>query len=523
MTAPAVSGVEPQSQKRRFLHNLIWSWTGVVINIVLGLFLSPILVHRLGVAQYGVWVLLFSTMDYLRLLDFGLRAAVINRVARHKAQLEWMQVNETIVTAVLYFLAMSAACCMVAVLGRDIAMGLFKIDPALQHDARLLVLIIAMSISARLIFSPVTGALEAFQRFDLINRAYIANLTVRAIGSIALLLTGHGLVSLGYLVLAVTIGEDVWNFVSLKRIFPALQLSPRFIRREAFRGMVSYGKHSSVMAAANLFAIQSPTTVLGYLRGPSEVAFFALPWRLLMYTTEAFAKVGQITSSVTAELDAKRDSRNVWNMAVATNRTCLTLFMPAAIFLAIYGTPLLTVWVSPAVGRASGALLPVAVVPFLFAIAGQFNSGAVLIGQAKHGPYAWAIVAEVVCQVAGLFLVAPRYGAFGAACVVAVCLTSSRGIFLAIAMCRVNDFSLYEYLDAIYTRPLLAGVPVIGLAAALRLVFLPGRNWFELIAAATLIAGVYFAIAFFTVLDSTSRSQIVARVPGSRVLFRGIA
>ncbi|PYR76710.1 MAG: hypothetical protein DMF86_11415 [Acidobacteria bacterium] len=187
-------------------------------------------------------------------------------------------------------------------------------------------------------------------------------------------------------------------------MFPALTLSPRLVRREAFKGMFSYGKHSSVMAAANLISIQSPATVLGYVRGPSDVAFFALPWRLLMYTTEAFAKVGQITASVTAELDAKRDSRSVWSIAVVTNRHCLALFMPLAIFLTFYSTPLLTVWVSPLFGSASGPLLPVLVVPFLFAIAGQFNSGAVLIGQAKHGPYAYGIVAEMILSVAALLL-----------------------------------------------------------------------------------------------------------------------
>jgi O-antigen/teichoic acid export membrane protein len=500
------------STKSRFLYNVFWSWLGVVVNVVLGLILSAILVRRLGVARYGVWVLLFSTMDYLRLLDFGLRAAVINRCARHKARDEWSGVNETIDTAIVYVLMMSAACCLLAFFGRNAAMSLFNIEPALQHDARVLMMIIALSISARLIFSPVTGALEAFQRFDSINHAYIAALTARALGSIALLLSGYGLVSLGYLVLVVQTAEDVWNFVSLKRVFPELRITPRLVRREAFRGMLSYGKHSSVMAAANLVSIQSPTTVLGYLRGPSDVAFFAFPWRLLMYTTEAIAKVGQITASVTAELDAKRDTRNVWNMAIITNRNCLALFMPAAVFLVIYGTPLLTVWAGPVVARGSGPLLPVLVVPFLFAIAGQFNSGAVLIGQGKHGHYARAFVVEVICSIAALFVVVPRYGAFGAACVVAVSLMLNRCVYLAVLMCRVNGLSVREYLDAIYTRPLLCAVPCFALALTLR-VMLPGRNWFELIAAAALIAGVYFGIAFFAVLDQPTRRQILVRLP----------
>jgi O-antigen/teichoic acid export membrane protein len=506
-TAPA------GSPRRRFLYNVIWSWLGVAVNILLGIFLSPILVRKLGVAQYGVWVLLFSTMDYLRLLDFGFRAAVINRCARHRATLEWTRVNETISTAILYFLIMSAACCVAALLARGPAMDFFNIDPLLRPDARQLLLIIAVSISARLVLSPVAGALEGFQRFDLINRAYIGALTARAVGSIALLLSGYGLVSLGYLVLIVQTGEDIWNYVSLKRVFPELRLSPALIRREAFRGMFSYGKHSSVMAAANLVSIQAPSTVLGYLSGPTQVAYFALPWRLVMYTTEAFAKVGQITSSVTAELDARQDAQNVCNIAIATNRNCLALFMPVAIFLAWYAVPLLTVWVSPEMGRASGPLLPWLVVPFLIAGAGQFNSGAVLIGQGKHGYYAAGIVVEVICTIAALLLVVPRYGALGAGVVVAIALTAVRGVYLAVVMCRLNALSVRSYLDAIYTRPLACAVPAAALAVALRGTILPGHNWFELLSAAASIAIVYFVLAFFMVLDAPLRARILERIP----------
>jgi len=523
MKEAAVLSIPPTPQKTRFVRNVMWSWTGVAVNIVLGLFVSPILVRRLGVARFGVWVLLFSTMDYLRLLDFGLRTAVINRCARQKAQDDWAGVNRTINTALLYFLAMSALCCAVAFVGRDAAMTIFKIDPALHHDARLLMVIIAASISARLIFSPITAALEAFQRFDLLNRAYIGNLVVRAIGSLALLLSGYGLIALGGLVLAVTIGEDVWNFLSLRRVFPRLRLTPRVISRGAFRDMVGYGKHSSVMTVANMIELQAPASVLGSMRGPAEVAFFALPYRLLMYTTEAFAKVGQITASVAAELDVRQDGGSVWNMAVATNRNCLGLFMPLAIFLTVFATPLLTIWVSPEVGRHSDIVLIVLVVPFLFAIAGQFNSGAVLLGQAKHRTYAWSIVAEVILMVAAMFLVAPRYGAAGVGYVLAACVTAIRGVFLAVLMCRVNGFSLPRYIQAIYARPLAAAIPVLLLAAALRTTVLPGHSWFELIAAAAIVAGSYAAIAFFVVLDRDLRGHLLDRVPGFHRLFSRFA
>jgi hypothetical protein len=124
-----------------------------------------------------------------------------------------------------------------------------------------------------------------------------------------------------------------------------------------------------------------------------------------------------------------------------------------------------------------------------------------------------------VASVAALFLVVPRFGAFGAACVVATALMANRCAYLAVLMCRVNGLSLWQYLEAIYVRPLAAALPAVAAAAALRFALLPGRNWLELVTAAAVVALVYFGLAFFTVLDPASRRQILSRVPGaSRVI-----
>src|SRR3954462_13857686 len=129
--------------KRRFLRNVAWTWLGVGLNILLGLFISPLLVQKLGIHQYGVWVLLISSMEYLRLLDFGLRSAVINRAARQQAQQNWAGVNQTLSTGVIYFFTMSAVCSVVALIGRNAFLNFLHIEPGLRADAALLILIIA--------------------------------------------------------------------------------------------------------------------------------------------------------------------------------------------------------------------------------------------------------------------------------------------------------------------------------------------------------------------------------------------
>ena len=499
-----------RAPRTTFLHNVLWGWTGVGVNIVIGIVLAPIIIARLGVAQYGLWVLLFSMLDYLRMLDFGFRAAVVNGCARFRARDDWDGVNRTVTTALVYFFVTGLICCAFPIVFSEQAIVLFNVPAELREESRVLIAVIAVSVGMRLILSPLTATLEAFQRFDLVNRAYISALVFRSVGSLAVLFAGYGLVAMAWIILIAQIGENVWNYASVRKVVRGFRISPALVRMDTLRALFGYGRHSAVMVIANMFSLQAPATIIGLLRGPVEVGIFALPQRLLLYSAEAFGKVSDVTSSVTAELDETRSRERVWRIAVLTNRSCFTLFMPAAIFLALYGPALLRLWV-PDIAEASAPLLQVMVIYFLFAVAGQYNAGAVLLGQARHAPYAWGIVAEVVLTVCALFVVIPLYGVLGAAWVVTLAILLLRGVYLAILICRVNGFSIAAYVRAIYARPLLVAVPVSAGAIVLHRL-LPGSTWPELIAVAAAIALVYYTLGFFLILEPAHRAGILARL-----------
>lgn len=492
-----------------FLRNVAWGWAAVAVNIVIGIVLAPLIIDRLGVTQYGLWVLLFSMLDYLRMLDFGFRAAVVNACARFRARNDWAGVSRTLATALFYFVITGAVCCAVPMIFSEQAIALFKVPADLREDAGTLIAIIAITVGLRLVLSPLTATLEAFQRFDLVNRAYISALIVRSVGSLVLLLAGYGLVGMAWVILFAQAGESVWNFLSVRRVVPHVRFSARLVRIDTLRSLFAYGKHSAVMAIANMFSLQAPATIIGFLLGPAAVGVFSLPQRLLLYSAEAFAKVSDVTSSVTAELDEIRNRERVWRLAVLTNRSCFTLFLPVAVFLWFYGPELLRLWV-PAIAEASAPLLAIMTTYFLFAVAGQYNAGAVLLGQAKHRPFAWGLVAEVVLTVTALFIAVPRYGLAGAAWVITFAILLIRGVYLAALICRVNGFSLTTYIGAIYGRPLLIALPVIATAMWLKSV-LPGGTWPELIAAGIALAITAYGLSFFFVVDPSHRARLLAR------------
>ena len=509
-TDGATSTVQP-SNKRAFLLNVIWNWAGVACNILIGLVLSPIIIRKLGMERYGVWVLLFSTMDYMRILDIGFRSAVVNACARSRARDDLDGVNRIVMTASLYFAAAGLLCCLVFILLRDVGISAFNVPPALRDEAHTLVVVVAITLTLRFVFAPFTAILEAFQRFDIRNHAYIAGLAFRSAAWFAVLFSGYGLVEMAWIMLITQLGEMTIMIAGIRRVMPQFRISTSLVDFSLMGGLFRYGRYSAIMSTANLFSIQAPTLILGHFRGPAEVGIFVLPFRLLMYTSEAFAKVSEVTSSVTAEFDEARKTSHLWKLAIQTNKHCLTAFVPLAIFLLLYGSPLLQTWVKvPGVAATSGPLIPVFLICYLIAIAGQWNSGAVLIGQGKHAWYSFGVVAEVVLSVTCLVLLVPFYGALGAAWVVSLTITLGRGVFLALLMCHLNNFPFWPYIRSIYGPPLLAALPVLGAAFVLRNV-LPGRNWPELILAGGLIALVYFSIAFFYVIDPEFRDRILNR------------
>jgi O-antigen/teichoic acid export membrane protein len=508
---PAAPAAPAASSKSRFLHNVIWGWTGVGVNIVIGLLLAPIIIERLGKEQYGLWVLLFSAVEYFRMLDFGFRAAAVNACARCLARDDLDGVNRTAATAVVYFVAAAALSITAVMVFREPLLNALNVDGAVRPMARFLLLLIALSVGVRLVLSPLTAVLEAFQRFDLANRAYVGGLVLRSVSSLTVLLLGYGLVAMAYAYLAAQILESLWTIIYVRRLVPRFSVSPAIVDRATLGGLFQFGRYSALMAAANLVSIQAPVTVLSILRGPVEVGLFSFPFRLLMYSAEGLAKVSDVTSSVTAGLDETQRADKVWMLAVTVNRTCLMLFLPGAIFLLLFGRQLLEVW-TPQIAADSAPLIPIFLIMFTFAVAGQYNAGAILIGQGKHSAYAYGVVVEVIASVIGMLLLVPHYGIIGAAWAVSLTFVTVRGLWVAILVCRQNGFPLATYLAAIYARPLLLAIPVAALMWWLRGVVFETSTWPHVILAAALTATVYFVAAWFVVLDAGVRQTVTGQL-----------
>src|SRR6202049_22359 len=95
-------------EKIQIIKNVGSSWFALGVNILVGFFLSPFILHRLGDTAFGIWVLIFSVTGYYGIFDFGIRSSIIRYVSKYTATQDIEEVNRLINSAMFTYTAVGA-------------------------------------------------------------------------------------------------------------------------------------------------------------------------------------------------------------------------------------------------------------------------------------------------------------------------------------------------------------------------------------------------------------------------------
>lgn len=503
-----------QARGERFVLNVLWSWTGVAASFFTGFVVTPIVIRKLGAEQYGIWLQVFSILEYFFFFDLGFNPAITNFCARFLAVKDHLKINQAINTALFYFSLVAVAVWLTTPVLAVRAARFFKVAEADRHEFSTLVLITGLSWGLQIMLHLFLSALDGFQRFDLTSRVMVLQVALRSAGYFIVLQLGYGLLPMAEIYVATQLLGYGLNFMNFRRVFPHLRLGPEYVSRAMFTDILRYGLKSFVANGSTLVLAQSGTLTVGHYLGETAVGYFGLPSRMLQQAADIVSRIGIVTRSSAAELTATSRREETIALGVYANRYSLTLFMPLAVFLLVYGRPLLLRWVhNPAMVEHSAPLLPVFLLSYSLVLAAQFSSSSLLYGVGRHGGYARGLVVEAVLYVIALIWVLPRYGILGAAWVSAVLMIAVRGLYTPWLVSRALDYSFLAYMRRIYLRPLLVAAPAAALAWGLHSRWLPGQTWFQLVTAGCLTALAYGALALYICVTPSHRSMLLSRLP----------
>ena len=83
---PADTTSVPPSASRVLARNTTWNYIGFAFNLAANFVLFPYVVHRLGDAAAGIWLLLGSVTGYMGLLELGIVPSLTQWIAAASAR-----------------------------------------------------------------------------------------------------------------------------------------------------------------------------------------------------------------------------------------------------------------------------------------------------------------------------------------------------------------------------------------------------------------------------------------------------
>ncbi|MGH8253633.1 MAG: lipopolysaccharide biosynthesis protein, partial [Steroidobacteraceae bacterium] len=206
-----------------WLRNVGSGYANAAVGGIIFVFITPVLVHKLGVAAFAVWVLAQTIIFYLHFFDGGLHNAQVRYHAHFAARGRAREIQRLISTSVLALLASGV---LAALCGALVAMSpapwFRQLSAPLAADFRLVLFILAANLLIDIPAQALENFFEGAQRFDVRNLRMLVFRIVTAAAQLTLLLLGYGIVALALAELACTAASIVVDVLLIRRIFPGV-------------------------------------------------------------------------------------------------------------------------------------------------------------------------------------------------------------------------------------------------------------------------------------------------------------
>jgi len=267
------------SRTNRFISGIKFGYASQVITTLVGLWLTPFLLHRIGQHDFGLWLVGTQLMFYLGLLDFGVIALLPRETAfatgRAASIAEAADLPLIVGQTIRIVLAQMPLVAIAAVIAWFIMPAEWE---GLRHPIGLVLLAFVLTFPLR-IFSAV---LQGLQDLAFLGRMGIISYSLSTVVTASLILFGWGLYSLaiGWTVLQLTIATAGWY--RLRTHFPGvlprnLPKLPWSIARERLK----QGSWVSLNQIAQVLLNGTDILIIGKFFGPAAVVPFVITGKLV--------------------------------------------------------------------------------------------------------------------------------------------------------------------------------------------------------------------------------------------------
>ncbi len=323
---------------KKLATNTFFNFVGRFWSFVVTLLLTPYILSRLSVTEFGVWVLLSVFVSSFNLLDLGLGSSFTKYVSQYHARRDDARINLVLFSGLLFYSVFGLGLVGVGVLLEPFLFAVFKIETV--PGVFLLVLV---SFALNNIALMLVSTLKGLQRMDQSNAVEIWMSVPNLVGTVLFLEAGMGMFGLAIhsVVLALLTLVAAWR--RLRRVHLGLSISWRF--DPAFvREMFGYGAKLQVSRLGGLVCFQIDKLIISRFLGVAAVSFYEVASRLILFMRALPLVMISALIPATSELGARNDRARILKAYLLASKYVVMLSVALVAFVILEADSLLRLW-----------------------------------------------------------------------------------------------------------------------------------------------------------------------------------
>jgi len=428
---------------KRLLTGSVLSIVNMVIAIIIGLFMTPFLLHNIGTRQMGMWMLVGSFTGFYGLLDFGITSSVSRYITLSFTKKDIPACNSFASIGLVIFTCMG----MIAAL---IALTIAGINWLVYHktvdDIGVLgwvTVILGINFMFNFPLRVFSGIITGCLRQDLDKLRSLIFYLLGVVLTVTIVCSGGKIIALSLSSVALGI-VNAFSFYRLaKYVFPQLRLSWKSVRKEDFKPLFGYSIFTSLAQITDTLRFRISSIVIAGFLSIEVIAHYGIATTLVGYFQSLMGHCTMWLTNWFTRLEAKGNREAIRNHAMFAYKVTITLATFIAFGLIFWAVPFITRWVGPRFLDAYDSLV-LLTLGMMFAM-WQSPTTRVLYATANHHYYAAVNAVDAFLNVTLTLLLVPKYGMVGVAIGNCTAMLVTKIFILPQVIIRILNISFTEY------------------------------------------------------------------------------
>ena len=405
--------MDKQSLTYKTFKNISYGLFGYVWTFVFSIFITPVIVFKLGVETYGVYMLVLTVNSLLGLFDLGIANILVKYIAEYQAANDEKRLkalmysfNSILLASSIFSLVVLAAVGFWA----KIFFPSDTISAGYYFTVFLLSGLVTFVSGISALFSIVPVAL---QRADISTKLGLASLTLSNLSILLLVVLGYGLKGIFLSQLFFGLLFFVIYRYYARRILPTAELKFAWEWAEVKKAY-KFGITAYMSNAANSALTYFDRLLIPIFNGPAALSYYSLPGNFAAKTPGVISSISGIIFPMISSLNGLKDMEKIKNIYTRAFNLLTVISFAVTVSIVMFSNKILLYWLNADfAAKSTNVLIILTWTYFFLSLGGTLNF--FLLGLSKTKFLFHSSLFMALFNVGLLFLLLPKYGIVGAA------------------------------------------------------------------------------------------------------------